>query len=745
MKTKNVQYHILGLCLTLILGSCNPQNPSPGKSGANSIEKVNYAALVNTTIGSEGKGVSKTELQFEAGFTFPGAMYPFGMVQFTPTFFVPDQGFVVNQLSGAGCPNMGNFPTLPLSGVLESSPGDMRGLNPSDTIKKAVAGYYRTALNSGVVAELTVTERTGMARFNYPEGDKKGTVVIGSGINANKMNRAQITITGPDSCEGYADGGSFCGAATGYTVYFVAEFDQKAVISGTWEKEKLHEGSTSAAGAHSGAYFTFDVSSGKPVQYKFGISYVSLENARENLHTENPGFDFDKTKSETTQAWNSYLSKIEVFGGTHDQRTQFYTHLYHALGHPSVFNDVNGEYVGSDHKIHKAEGYTYYTALSNWDTYRSQTQLIALLAPEVTSDIITSHLKFAERCGGGLPRWVLADFATGIMQGDPSAALIANAYAFGARDFDSKKALEIMRKGAEVPGIKTQDIITRPFLEQYLNKGYIYDHMGASIALEYTSSDFAIGQFALQTFGDKALYKKYLRRSRNWKKLYNPGTTWLNSRFEDGSWKPRGDDWREATYKNYFWMVPYNLKGLIDTIGGQEIAENRLDSLFVKLNATYYDDWFAAGNEPDFQVPWTYNWTGSPYKTQSIVRKILKESYQNKANGLPGNDDLGAMGAWYVFANLGLYPVIPGVGGFSVNSPVFPEIKVHLGHDKILHITGGADSKSYITSLELNGKDWNNTWISYEDIKNGGELKFNLSEKPDKTWGTTAEPPSFND
>ncbi len=700
----------------------------------------NYAKMVNATIGNKGKGVSETELQFEAGFTFPGATYPFGMVQFTQTFFQPDKGFVVNQLSGAGCPNMGNLPTMALPGELEESPKDMEGINPSNETLLAVAGHYKTMLSTNIIVDLTTTQRTGMARFKYPESDNTGTVVIGSGINATKMNDAEIIITDPSSFEGHADGGSFCGSKTPYTVYFVGEFNREAAKTGTWTGEKFTTSSQSATGENSGAYFSFDVSSGEPVQYKFGISYVSLENARENLRAENPGFDFEKTKNEAMHAWNNYLSKIEVEGGNDDQQTQFYTHLYNSLKHPSIFNDVNGEYIGSDNEVHTAEDFNYYTAFSNWDTYRTQTQLIAMVAPEITSDIITSHLLFAERSGGSLPRWVLANFATGIMEGDPSAIVIANAYAYGAQDFDHQKALDIMRRGAEVPGSKTQSIETRPHLDQYLDKGYIQ----GSMQLEYTSADFAISQFALNALDKKDIYEKYRDRAQYWKNLYNPKTNWLNSRNVDGSWKGQNNDWREASYKSDFWMVPYNLKTLIDTIGGKRVAEKRLDSLFVRLDATYHQDWFAAGNEPDFQVPWIYNWTESPYKTQEIVRRIIKEKYQNAPSGLPGNEDLGAMGAWYVFANIGLFPMVPGVGGFTVNSPVFSDIKVHLRDGATLHITGGSPEKKYITSLNVSGEEWNKTWIPFETIENGGTISFELSEQPDKNWGTIVAPPSYD-
>lgn len=355
-------------------------------------------------------------------------------------------------------------------------------------------------------------------------------------------------------------------------------------------------------------------------------------------------------------------------------------------------------------------------------------------------DIVTSHLLFAQRSGGAFPRWVMANYETGIMQGDPTSILVANAYAFGVKGFDRNLALSIMRKTAETPGAKSQEIEARPFLRQYLEKGYMH----ASMQLEYTSADFAIGQFALQAFNNKNLYQRYLQQAQSWKNLYNPATTWLNSRNEDGSWKNFNDDWREATYNSYFWMVPYNLKSLIDTIGGKKTAEKRLDSLFTKLNATYYQDWFAAGNEPDFQAPWTYNWTLTPHKTQALVRRIITEQYSNRDNGLPGNDDLGAMGAWYVFANMGIYPMIPGYGGFSVNSPSFSKIVLHLDGGKTLKISGGSETNPYVQNLLVNGKTWNSTWIPWQELGKGGSLQFTLSGQPNHSWGATVEPPSFD-
>ncbi|RYE19258.1 MAG: glycoside hydrolase family 92 protein, partial [Sphingobacteriales bacterium] len=669
---------------------------------------VNYADKVNTLIGNKGKGHGVNERYLEAGYTFPGAIYPMGLVQFTPTFFEADRGFVVNQLSGAGCDHMGNFPTLPLKGELKESPDGMTGFKPEYKVQKAVAGYYKVQLFDDVQASLTATKRTGMAEYTFPAKEKRATIVIGSGTNGTVLSDAYIKITGANTCEGYADGGYFCGKEqpVNYKVYFVAKFDATPVTSGTWKDKDIKAGSTTATGPRTGAYFTFNVSAKKVIRYKFAVSYVSLANARQNLAAENAGWNFVGTKNKAQAAWNKYLGKIEATGGSANLTTQFYTHLYHALAHPNISNDVNGEYIGSDYKVHKAVGFDNYTSFSNWDTYRTQIQLMALLAPKEAGDVVRSTVNFANMSGGGLPRWVMASTETGIMQGDPTSCVIANAYAFGATNFDARAALAVMRKGAEVPETKSQDRLTRPQLEQYLEKGYC----DASRSLEYTSADFAIGQFALQAFGQTATYSKYLKRAQYWKNLYDPSTKWLRSRNPDGSWKGQNDDMREASYKSYFWMVPYNLKGVIDTIGGKEEADKRLDEYFDKLNANYHEEWFAAGNEPDFQTPWIYNWVGKPYKTQALIRRIVKEQYSNAESGLPGNDDLGAMGAWYVFANVGLFPVVPGYGGFSVNSPAFPLIKLHLKGGKTLTIKGGSESKPYVTAMKINGKNWNNPW-----------------------------------
>ena len=625
-----------------------------------------YACQVNTLIGTKGTGLT-------SGYLYPGATYPYGMVQFTPSYFSKRSGFVINQLSGGGCEHMGNFPTFPVKGKLKMSPDNILNYRINISEEKGHAGYYEAMVQEDIKAKLTVTERTGMASYEYPADQQYGTIIIGGGISATPIEQAAIVITAPNKCEGYAEGGNFCGLRTPYKVYFVAEFDTDALETGTWKREELMPNTTFAEGEYSGVYFTFDVNKKKNIQYKIGVSYVSVENARENLKAENTEWDFQKIQNQAEAKWNHYLGMIEVEGTNPDRTTQFYTHLYRSFIHPNVCSDVNGEYMGADFRVHKSRS-KHYTSFSNWDTYRTQIQLLSMLDPEVASDIVISHQLFAEQSGGSFPRWVMANIETGVMQGDPTPILIANAYAFGARNYDPKPIFKIMRKGAEEPGSKSQDVETRPGLKQYLDKGYY----NASIQLEYTSADFAIGQFALHAVGDEFASWRYFHFARSWKNLYNPDTGWLQSRNPDGSWKSLGEDFRESTYKNYFWMVPYDIVGLVEIIGGKEKAEKRLDEFFTRLDAGYNDAWFASGNEPSFHIPWIYNWIGRPYKTQEIINRVLNEQYSSKIDGLPGNDDLGTMGAWYVFACIGLYPEIPGVGGFTINTPIFSSVKVHL-------------------------------------------------------------------
>ena len=689
--------------------------------------------IVDTRIGTKGESLA-------CGYSFIGATYPFGMVQFTPSFFSPQKGFVVTQLSGAGCSNMGNFPVVPMAGNLKDSPFNMNSLDPFESVNNASAGYLSVNSKDDITSRLTVTKRSAIAQFKF-KNSKKGTIIIGSGVNssdAKHIKNSEINITSSITCEGFTEGGDFCGTETPYKVYFAAEFDRPANELGTWNGNELTQ-SLINKGKNSGAFFTFSTENNNEVNYRIAISFVSIENAKENLMSEKLNTSFDGYLTNTQNVWNKHLSKIKISTTNDDKKIQFYTNFYHSLIHPNIVSDINGDYMGADFKVYNnSNRKEHYSSFSVWDTYRTQAQLLAMLFPKESSEMMQSLVNFAEQAGG-YGRWILANIETGIMQGDPTPILISNSFAFGAKDFDHKKAYKYMYNGAMVPRLNSQKQEIRPYLTEYINNGHTF----ASMMLEYTSSDFAIGQFALQALNKKNDAKLFIDRSQNWNNIYNPKIKWLNSKYPNNVWKDITHDWREGTYKNYFWMVPYNLKGLINKIGGNEFAEKRLDTLFTRLDAKYEDDWFAAGNEPDFQVPWTYNWINKPNKTSQTISRILNEQYNSSVSGLPGNDDLGTMGAWYVFASIGLYPMIPGVGGFSINIPAFENISINLPNNKILKINKTGPDNFFIKSLSFNDTSHNSTWINWNKISKGGVLSFEIANNNQSNWGINETPPSF--
>ena len=669
---------------------------------------------VDTRIGTKDNGL-------ESGYTFLGATYPFGMIQFTPSFFSPHKGFVVTQLSGAGCPNMGNFPVVPFSGEVFESPSNMNGINNIDSILVAKAGVFQATVNNNINVSLTASERAGFARFLFDDSTHKGSIVIGSGVNSTSVNEAYVQITSDRTCEGYAKGGNFCGTETDYKIYFAVEFDRPSLRQRLWLGSEIFD-SKEVTGKDSGALFSFDTTKDKEVNYKISISYVSTENAKQNLNHEKLNFSFDSYSDFNSNSWNKHLNKIKVESNDNDRLTQFYTSFYRSLIHPNLVSDANGEYKGSDFKVHTVENQRkQYSSFSVWDTYRTQAQLLAFLFPKQSSDMVQSLIDFADQAGG-YGRWILANIETGIMQGDPTPILISNSYAFGARDFDLRRAYFHMKRGATIPRLNSQKQEIRPYLTEFIRDGHTF----ASMLLEYISSDYAIGQFAKNALQLDEEYRFFIDRSKSWENIYNPKIKWLNSRFPNGKWKDIKSDWREGTYKNYFWMVPHDLESLIDTIGGKDFAEKRLDQLFERLDARYEDDWFASGNEPDFHVPWIYNWTNSPEKTSLTIDRIHREMYNTTSSGLPGNDDLGTMGAWYVLSSIGLYPLIPGTAGFSLNLPQFKSIKIDLPTNTLTIINESEKLKT-IKSVHLNGEKFNGLWLELNKIDGGGIIQFNKS------------------
>lgn len=432
---------------------------------------------------------------------------------------------------------------------------------------------------------------------------------------------------------------------------------------------------------------------------------------------------------------------------------------------PTVFSDQNGDYIGFDWKVRRLPpGKKQYANFSDWDIYRNTIQFLALLYPDETSQMMDSLVRDAEQ-SGWLPRWSPANDNSYVMGGDSSAILLAEAYAFGARNFDLKSALHFMLKGATVPGKGLHNQEERPGLSDYLSKGYIpvseKFQTATSYSLEYNSADFAVAQFA-QALGVHAAAKRLLKSAQNWRNVFDKETGWIRPRTEDGKFmegfnpetlEPHRTDWdklnqmgfEEGSTSQYTFMLPFNYDGLIRAMGGRDKTEAKLGKFFEKLSGWGLPN-FTVTNEPDFCAPYAYLWTGSPWKSQAVIDRIRKETFTIKPDGLPGNDDLGATSGVYVWNAIGLYTEIPGVGGFTIGTPMFPRVLMQFGRGKTLEITRKGDG-IYVKGVRANGAAHASSWLNLSELSAPrNTIEFEMQNEPDRVWATKeAEfPPSFD-
>jgi len=753
---------LLFLPLVLFLAGCEHKAPLTAESTGPQAQPVDE---VNPFVGTIADGN-----------TFPGATMPFGMIQWSPvTGFVNHvgdylytdsdiRGFSLDHLSGPGCPIMGDVPIMPWVGAVATSPAtDVKAYstNFSHANEEASPGYYSVSLGNGVKVQLTVTTRVGIGSFTFPSS-ANSNFLFETSHTANRygVSKATVEIAGKQKISGSVATSGFCSYPNKYTVYFAAEFNRPFAKFGTWKGSAVKDGSRSASGPQAGGFVGFDTTKDQVVELKVALSYVSVANAWKNLDKEIPGWDFDGTRQSAHDTWNQELGKIAIKGGTKEERGVFYTALYHTLLAPNVFSDVNGQYIGFDDHLHMAKGYTQYANYSGWDIYRDEVQLIALFHPKEASDMIQS-LVMDEQQGGGLPKWPVANQEACQMVGNPSCPIIADAYAFGARDFDVHAALKSMLKGATQPGAKCNACGEWDSLENYLKHGYLTPtdhgqhpgaHSGPSQTLEFTAADFSIAQIA-KALGDTKTYDTFMKRAQFWRNLFNTKTGYIEPRDDKGDFIPVDPAapkyYVEGNAAQYSWMVPYNMRTLIDLMGGNAAVVDRLDKFFTELNAGGAKPYFWIGNEPVFAVPWAYDFVGAPWGAQSVARRVETELYTTKPDGLPGNDDLGAMSAWYVFAALGGYPAVTGVGGLAVNSPLFPEATLYLGNGKVVKIEGenASATNPYVQSLTVNGQPYESTWIPYSTLEQGATIQFKLGATPNKQWGTKPDdaPPSFTE
>lgn len=703
------------------------------------------------------------------GNTYPGAVRPFGMISWSPTSTRGDQtgtgaangyahdatrvrGFSLTHVNGAGChPGAaGDVPIMPHVGEITSSPtADTRdeifASDFSHADEKAEAGRYRVGLASGATADLSVTTRAGVGEFTFPVS---GSLLFRTSNSLNGSEDADITI---DPATGSVSGsvltGAFCGRRanggtnnqkTYYRLHFTASFDRPIANYGTWVDSELRPGTTQASGGEgyltgsaragrgSGGYVSFADSE---VRMRVGISYTSLDAAKRNLAAEIPKrATVDDVAKEARKAWAKQLRAVEVDGGTTDERTVFYTALYHTFLQPNVITDVGRP--------------TRYGNFSGWDQYRAHTQLLALLTPDVASDFAQSLLEISRRNGGVWDRWVHITGPTHVMTGDPSAPAIAGMYAMGARDFDVNAAYDSLLRQATVPhpdglsdkGCPGQCEGQRPNLAEYTRLGYApHDTChcwgGAAETLEDAVADRALADLGRRLGRPDAAMEE---RAGWWRNTFNPATGHQQARKADGSWvtpfNPASDQgFAQGSSATYTWMVPHDVQGLAEAMGGPEVAATRLDGFFKRADGS----WATGGdalrydptNEPGIHTPWIYNELGQPRKTQETVRAMARLVYKTGPSGLPGNDDLGTMSAWYVFAALGLYPRTPSSAELHLSSPMFPQARIT---KKNITILATGTPGVHVRETRWNGHEVERPWLPEAFVERGGVLVSRL-------------------
>ena len=694
----------------------------------------NYTQYVNPRIGTGGHG-----------HVFLGANVPFGYVQLGPT--EPTQGwdwcsgyhdsdnvligFGHQHLSGTGIGDLGDIALLPVVNR------DQRKVVFSHNDENVKPGYYSITLRDGgkpyVKVELTATKRTGMHRYSFltDQGTCQLLLDLGQGIGWDSPKQVRMKQISPRMIAGYRHS---MGWARNQKDFFAMEFSQDITL------EKL-------AGDTIGVITT--PNHGQPLLVKTGLSAVSIENAIGNLMSENPGWDFNSVCSQANEAWNDELGKVTIETGNTDDRTVFYTALYHTMVAPSVFSDVCGEYRGADGEVHEGN-FTNYTTLSLWDTYRAAHPLQTLIHREKQTDIAQTFLHIFEQ-QGKLPVWHLMGNETDCMVGNPGAPVLADLVLKGF-DVDKEKALKAMVTSAML------DERSMGLLKQY---GYIPydlepDKETVARGLEYALADWCIAQVA-KVVGDQENFNYFNERSKSYRHYFDKQTRFMRGKDSKGNFRPaaefdplstkhRNDDYCEGNAWQYTWLVPHDVHGLVSLFGSEKAFIQKLDSLFIvegDLGVEASPDvsgligQYAHGNEPSHHIIYMYNYVGQPWKAAQLVRRVLREQYRNDLDGLSGNEDVGQMSAWYVLSSIGLYQEEPAGGKYIIGSPLFNEARLNVGDGKTFTVkaTNNSDQNVYVQSARLNGKRYDKSYIDYRDIIAGGTLELVMGPKPSK-WGT---------
>lgn len=661
-------------------------------------------------------------------------------------------GFSHVNLSGVGCPDLASLLLMPTTGKLDA---DYLSYGSTYTNEEAHPGYYTNRLTKyGIRTEVTATERSSRARFTFPKG--QGNVMLNLGEGLSTENGAYVRYVSETEVEGTKMLGGFCynSPRAYYPIYFVARVSKAPSRRGFWKlmrpnneitQEWNHEGGTykyyegyrrDMGGDHIGAYWTLDnLSDGEQVEVSIGVSFVSIANARENLDAEQRGLSFEQICKQADEKWEKALSAIEVEGGTKDERTVFYTALYHLNIHPNIMHDVNGQYPEME-----GEGVRTgqrYTVFSLWDTYRCTHQILTLLYPQRQMDMVKSMLQIY-REWGWLPKWELYGRETFTMEGDPAIPVIVDSWMKGLRDFDIEEAYTAMRKGADTPG---KDNPLRPDIDDYISRGYCpmeeqYDN-SVSHALEYYVADYALSTLA-DALGKKADARLFRDRSMGYKHYYSKEFGTLRPILKSGEFyapfnPKQGENWEpspgfhEGNAWNYTFAVPHDIPGLCRLMGGKRAFVERLQGVFDQGN---YDP----ANEPDITYPYFFSyWPDEAWRTQKLTRQLLHQHFRNAPDGIPGNDDTGTMSAWAIFSMIGLYPDCPGLPNYTLTAPVFTKVTLHPepsvadAHPQPIVITAPAAATSErIQSVRLGGKTLKGFRLTHDELMKHRTLHFEM-------------------
>ncbi len=704
------------------------------------------------------------------GTTNPGAVVPQGMMSATPFNVMGSEdnkydkdkqwwstpyevnnkyltGFSHVNLSGVGCPDLGSLLLMPTSGELNVK-YTQYGSEYTDEV--AVPGYYSNMLTKyGIKCEMTATPRTSRARFTFHRG--QGNLLMNLGEGLTNETGATVRFVNDREIEGSKLLGTFCyNPQAVFPIYFVMRIDKAPATRGYWKLQRPMQGveaewdgysgkyklytsySREMSGDDVGAWFTFDTTEGEAIEVSIGVSFVSIENARLNLETEQPaGTTFDQIRAQARKKWNEDLSRILVEGGTEEQKGVFYTALYHTMIHPNILQDVNGQYPQMEGDKILTTDRNRYTVYSLWDTYRNFHQLMTLVYPERQMDMVRTMLDMY-REHGWFPKWELYGRETLTMEGDPSIPVIVDTWMKGLRDFDINLAYEGMYKSATTPG---KDNLMRPDIDDYIAKGYCplmeqYDN-SVSHALEYYIADYSLYTLA-KALGKTEDAKLFYDRSMGYKHYYCKEFGTLRPILPDGTFYGPFDPLQGANFEpspgfhegnswNYTFYVPHDVKGLAKLMGGQKRFVNKLQMVFDK---GYYDP----ANEPDIAYPYLFSYfKGEEWRTQKLVKELLAKHYTTKPNGLPGNEDTGTMSSWAIFSMMGFYPDCPGVPEYTLTTPTFDKITIKLdpaywGTDKLVIRKEGGDG--YIDQIRLGGKKYSKYRLTHEDLIHAGEITF---------------------